>query len=119
MRQEPIMSDETTPRPAIHERHRVSVVWLVPAIAIIAAGWLGYRAMAERGPEITIALQSAEGLEAGKTRVKHRDIELGVIEALEPSADLASVTIHARMNRYAEAHLKTGTRFWVVRPRLS
>jgi paraquat-inducible protein B len=113
------MSDETGPRPATHERPRVSVVWLVPAIAIIAAGWLGYRAIAERGPEIAIALQSAEGLEAGKTRVKHREIELGVVEAIEPSIDLASVTIHARMNRYAEAHLKTGTRFWVVRPRLS
>ncbi|MDB5406195.1 MAG: pqiB [Rhodospirillales bacterium] len=113
------MSDENSPRPAIHERHRFPVVWLVPIIAIIAAGWLGYRTLSERGPEVAITLQSAEGVEVGKTKVKHRDIELGVVEALRPSADLASVTIQVRMNRYAEAHLTTGTRFWVVRPRLS
>ena len=113
------MSDHNAPQPAVHERHRFPLVWLVPIVAILAAGWLGYRTLSERGPLVAITLQSAEGLEVGKTKIKHRDIELGVVEAMAPNADLTSVTIQARMNRYAEPHLGTGTRFWVVRPRLS
>ena len=113
------MPDYKSPRPATLERHRFPLVWIVPIVALLAAGWLGYRTLSERGPLIAITLQSAEGLEVGKTRIKHRDIELGTVEAIEPSADLSSVTIQARMNRYAEPHLGAGTRFWVVRPRLS
>jgi paraquat-inducible protein B len=100
-------------------RHRFSLVWLVPIVAIAVASWLGYRALAERGTSIEITLRSAEGLEAGKTKMKHRDIELGTVEAITPSPDLSSVTVRARMNGYAKAHLVAGTRFWVVRPRLS
>ncbi len=107
------------PRATLRARRRLPLVWLVPIVAILAAGWLGYRAVLERGPLIAITLQNAEGLEVGKTKIKHRDIELGLVEAMQPSADLTSVTVQARMNRYAEAHLTTGTRFWVERPRLS
>ncbi|HEV2673023.1 MAG TPA: MlaD family protein [Aliidongia sp.] len=113
------MPEHQTPRLATHERHRFPLVWIVPIVALAAAGWLGYRTLSERGSLVAITLQSAEGLEAGKTKIKHRDIELGIVEAMEPSADLSSVTIQARMNRYAEPHLGSGTRFWVVRPRLS
>jgi paraquat-inducible protein B len=113
------MMSDSTPQPALQERHRFPLVWIVPIIAILAAGWLGYRAVADRGTLITITLKSAEGLEAGKTKIKHRDIELGTVESLTPSRDLSSVTIYARMNRYAEPLLVKGTRFWVVRPRLS
>ena len=104
---------------AAQKRHRISLIWLVPIVAIVAASWLGYRALAERGTSIEITLRSAEGLEAGKTKMKHRDIELGTVEAITPSPDLASVTVKARMNGYAKSHLVAGTRFWVVRPRLS
>ena len=104
---------------AAYERHRLPIVWLVPIIAILAAGWLGYRTLSERGPLIYITLQNAEGIEVGKTKIEHENLELGVVDAMTPSADLSSVTVEARMNRYAEPHLATGTRFWVVRPRLS
>jgi len=112
------MSEASVPS-ASRVRHRISLVWLVPIVAIVAAGWLGYRALVERGTMIEITLRSAEGLEAGKTKIKHRDIELGTVEAITPSPDLSSVTVGARMNGYASPHLVAGTRFWVVRPRLS
>ncbi len=112
------MSDGSLPSASL-KRHRISLVWLVPIIAIGVASWLGYRALAERGTVIEITLRSAEGLEAGKTKMKHRDIELGTVEAITPSPDLSSATVRARMNGYAKPHLVQGTRFWVVRPRLS
>src|SRR5712671_2298256 len=94
-------------------RHRVSIIWLLPLIAALAAGWLGWRALSERGPTITITFASVEGLEAGKTKIKHNDVELGVIESLQPSSDLSHVIATARMSKFAGAHLAEGTRFWI------
>jgi len=105
--------------PIAQHARRLPLVWLVPLVALLAAGWLGWRSWSERGPLIWINMESAEGIEAGKTKIKHHDIELGTVESIEPSADLARVTIEARMNVYAKSHLNKGSRFWVMRPRLS
>ena len=105
---------------ALRDRgRRLPWVWIVPAIALLAAAWLGVRALAEQGPRVEIAMQNAEGIEVGKTKIKHRNVELGVVEAMRPSPDLKTVTVEAQMNRYARSHLVTGTRFWIVRPRFS
>ena len=105
--------------PTAHHARRLPLIWVVPLVALLAAGWLGWRTWSERGPLIWITMQSAEGIEAGKTKIKHRDIELGTIESIEPSADLSRVTVEARMNVHATAHLNKNSRFWVMRPRLS
>jgi paraquat-inducible protein B len=104
---------------ALHRRRRFSLVWLVPLVALLAAGWMGFRTLSERGPTISITLSSAEGIEAGKTKIKHHDIELGTVEEVRPSEDLSRVTVEARMNVYAKSHLTKGSLFWVIRPRLS
>lgn len=104
---------------ATHRRRRISLVWLVPVVALLAAGWLGWRTLSERGPKISIILSGADGIEAGKTKIKHHEIELGTVESLKPSEDLSRVTVEARMNVYAKPHLTKGSRFWVMRPRLS
>ena len=109
----------TPAKSAIHVRRRVSIIWLLPFIAALAAGWLGWRTLSERGPVISISFASVEGLEAGKTKIKHNDVELGVIESLRPTSDLAHVAVIARMSKFAEGHLTEGTRFWIVRPRFS
>jgi paraquat-inducible protein B len=116
------MTEETrlaSKEPALRVRHRVSIIWLIPLIAALAAGWLGWRTLSARGPSIAIAFASADGLEAGKTKIKHDGVELGVIESLEPTPDLAHVVATARMHKFAEGHLTEGTRFWIVRPRFS
>jgi paraquat-inducible protein B len=104
---------------ASHEKRRFPLIWIVPIVAILAAGWLGWRTLAGRGPMISIMVNGAEGIEAGKTKIKHHDIELGTVESVEPAGDLKRVTVEARMNVYAKPHLTKGSRFWVVRPRLS
>ena len=112
------MPDPSDHPVARHIRH-LPLVWVVPLVALLAAGWLGWRTWSERGPLIWITMQSAEGIEEGKTKIKHRDIELGTVESIAPSPDLSRVTIEARMNVYATSHLTKGSRFWVMRPRLS
>jgi paraquat-inducible protein B len=100
-------------------RHRVSIIWLLPLVAALAAGWLGWQSLSERGPTITITFTSAEGLAAGKTKIEHNDVELGTIETIKPSSDFTHVVVTARVGKVVEDHLTTGTRFWIVRPRVS
>ncbi|WP_042444377.1 intermembrane transport protein PqiB [Azospirillum sp. B510] len=118
----PPAPDSSTPHPpevAVSTRRRLSILWLLPLVAALIAGWLGWRWLEERGPQIVITFPSGDGLEAGRTRIKHKNVELGVIEAVRLSDDLSQVIATARMDRAATRHLKEGTRFWVVAPRLS
>ncbi|HXQ52566.1 MAG TPA: MlaD family protein [Stellaceae bacterium] len=105
--------------PVMRARHRLSPIWAIPLVAFIIAGWLAYTTVSERGPTITLNFRTGEGLEAGKTRVKHNDVELGVVDKIELSPDFSHVVVTASMNKAATPHLTAGTRFWVVRPRIS
>jgi paraquat-inducible protein B len=105
--------------PEIRRRRRLSPIWILPIVAVLVATWLGYTAFADKGPTITISFGTASGLEAGKTQIKYHDIELGLVQRIEPTPDLSRVVVSAQMNKTAEPHLKEGTHFWVVRPRLS
>ena len=95
---------------------RFPLIWLVPLAAVGIAMWLGVRTLGEHGPRVTITLTSGDGLEAGRTRVMLRNVEVGMVESLELSKDLTHVVMHARIRRDFGSYLTTGTRFWVVRP---
>lgn len=121
------MSNETVepargpdiPEAVVHKRGRVSVIWVIPLVAAAIGGWLSYKAISERGPAITIAFRTAEGLEAGKTKIKYKDLEMGLVETIELTDDLSGVIVTARMAHGGERFLKEGTRFWVVRAQVS
>ena len=59
------------PEAVVHSKKHFSIVWLVPVVALLIGGWLAYKAISEKGPIITITFESAEGLEAGKTKIKY------------------------------------------------
>jgi len=58
---------------AVLQRRRFSPIWLVPLAAAVVAGWLGWKTLIERGPTIMITFESAEGIEAGRTRIMHKN----------------------------------------------
>lgn len=99
-------------------RFSISIVWLVPLIAVLIGGWLVFKAFSEKGPEISITFKSAEGLEAGKTKIRYKDVELGQISKIELSEDLSMVVVTAELVKQAESFLSVNTRFWVVRARV-
>jgi len=103
----------------VQERKGISIVWLVPLVAAAIAGWLIYTTFAEKGPTITITFETAEGLEAGKTKVKYKDIEVGSVTNIGISEDLTHVVVTAELDKELESHLSKDARFWVVRPRLT
>src|SRR5579863_5915312 len=91
-------------------------VWIVPTVAAGIVIWLAWRALADRGPEITIEFKAAEGLQAGQTKIQHRDVDVGTVESLELTKDMSRVIVHARMARSAASFLNEQTRFWLVAP---
>lgn len=121
------MSEHTPNRPVpdglpeavVSTRRHISIVWLVPLIALLIGGWLAYKALTEKGPTITITFDTAEGLEAGKTKIRFKAVEMGVVQAIELNEDLSNVIVTAELVKDAEKYLTSETLFWVVRAHLA
>ena len=111
-------SDSTVPEIEARKSRGFSLIWLVPLVALAVAAWLVYTSLSETGPTITIAFDTATGLEAEKTKIKYKDVEFGLVESVEVTDDLQQVIVTANLDKQAEPHLNENTRFWVVRPRL-
>ncbi len=98
---------------------RISIVWLIPLVALLIGVWLGYKAWSEMGSTIKITFKSAEGLVAGKTKIKYKNVEIGTVHEIELSPDMSHVVLTASMVKSADAYLTETTRFWVVRARVA
>jgi paraquat-inducible protein B len=94
------------------------MIWLVPLVAAAIAVWLAAVTLREQGPTVTITFRTAEGLEAGKTKVRYKDVEVGTVEEVRLSDDLKGVAAIAKLSKQVEPFMREGTRFWVVRPRV-
>ncbi len=109
---------EELPEIAVEKRGGIPIVWLIPLAAALIGVWLAYKTITEMGPTITITFKDGAGLEAGKTQVKYKAVEIGVVETVDISEDLSHVIVTANLSKGANAHLHENTRFWVVRPRI-
>ncbi len=108
------------PEPELRtKKQRISIVWLVPLVALAIGGWLVYKAVSEKGPIVTITFKSAAGLEAGKTKIKFKDVELGVVDSIVLSEDISHVIVKAELVKGSKNYLSQNTRFWVVRARVA
>lgn len=96
------------------------LVWIIPILALLIGGWLALQAFMDRGPDITIQFKSAEGIEAGKTHVRYKSVDIGTVKSVKLSEDGAAVLVNAEIRRDAgKRFLVEDTRFWVVRPRIA
>jgi len=96
-----------------------SPIWIIPIVALVIGLFLVYRVISETGPTITIGFKSASGIEAGKTKVKFKDVEVGEVTDVDIDSDLAAVTITVSMKNSASQYMNDKTRFWVVQPQVS
>jgi paraquat-inducible protein B len=104
---------------ARRSKWRMQLVWLVPLVAVLIAGWLAMQSIMQTGPTITISFSTGEGIEAGKTKIKFKNVDIGTIKSVALSDDHKTVLASAEMSRNASSMLVDDTRFWVVRPRIS
>jgi len=108
------------PAPTVVSRKRSlpSVVWLVPVIALAVGISLVVNSLLQAGPHITIEFRTAEGLEAGKTEVRYKEVVVGRVDAVSLSEDRKRVIASVRLARSAASLAVEDTHFWVVRPRI-
>ncbi len=97
---------------------RISPLWLVPLVAVLIGAWMGYQRLADRGPTAILRLPEAEGIEADKTLVKARNVEVGQVVDVRLSDDLSHTLVEVRLRAGAGRMLNEGTDFWVVKPRI-
>ena len=110
---------EQTPEAQIQTKRSFSIIWVVPIVALLIGGWLAFKAWSEKGPEITITFESADGLEANKTKIKYKDVEVGTVTEIRLMDNLSGVLVKAEMAKDAEAYVTEKTQFWVVRARVA
>jgi len=107
------------PRPVVKRRRvSVSLIWLIPALAAVIGLSLVINSWLQAGPEVTISFQSAEGLDAGKTPVKYKNVVIGRVSKIRLSEDRSHVLVRVALEKSAAGFATRDTRFWVVRPRI-
>jgi len=105
--------------PTISKHSGPSLVWIIPVVAALVGAWLIVKTMSEQGPVVTISFETAEGIEVGKTKVKYKNIDIGVVENLQFSEDFSHVVLTVNFSHGTESFFRRNTKFWVVRPKLS
>ena len=106
-------------RAVSRRRTHLSLVWVIPILAAVAGAWVAVARILAEGPTITITFHSAEGLEAGKTKIQYNGVDVGTITAIRLTDDHRGVVLTAQMEPKTDALLVDDTHFWVVRPRIS
>lgn len=96
---------------------RLSLVWIVPILAVIVGVSLLVNTLLQAGPEVLIEFRTAEGLEPGKTEVRYKEVVIGRVESVTLSKDHQRVLVGVRFDRSAAGIAVEDTLFWVVRPR--
>lgn len=110
---------DTVPEAVVDEEHKgFPVVWLLPLVAVIIGGWLIYKTVSETGPSITIRFETAEGIQAEKTKIRFRDVEVGKVDSITVADDISHIVVNATLVPDSEKFLTEHTRFWVVKPRI-
>ena len=105
--------------PEIEESNKfnfITSIWIVPLIALIIAGWLGYKHFAERGPEIKIIFPQNEGLIAGQSVVKFRNVPVGKVARIYPEEELGVIVVVRMNSKQSKPYLTENAKFWIVKP---
>jgi len=95
-----------------------SPVWIFPIVTALIGAWILFYHYSHQGPVVTLITTNAEGIEGGKTTIKSRSVDVGVVESATLTDDLTHVEITARLNAGMEKLLHGDSVFWVVKPQV-
>jgi paraquat-inducible protein B len=101
------------------KRSRISVIWIIPILAAIVAIGIAVQRILSEGPTIIIVFTAAEGIEAGKTFIKYKDVNIGQVKAIRLTNDYKKVEVTAKIEKHAAGLMVQDAKFWVVRPQIS
>ena len=102
----------------VHKLKSWSPVWIFPIVTALIGAWILFYHYSHQGPQVTLITTNAEGIEGGKTTIKSRSVDVGIVETAVLSDDLHHVRITARLNSGMEKLLRQDSVFWVVKPQI-
>src|SRR5436190_13767570 len=105
------------PHATARRSRRISIIWVIPLVAVAIGTWLAWDTLSKEGPRIKIPFESGEGLQAGQSQLKYKDIVFGTVKSLALSPDQTHVVVTVATTHQAGPLLTDGTIFWVVKPR--
>lgn len=108
--------------PKIEESRRFNFftsIWMIPLIALFIAAWLAYQYFSELGPEIRIVFPKNEGLQAGQSHIKYRNVPVGTVTKIELQEDGEGIVVVAQMDKTLTPFLNESSKFWIVKPEVS
>ncbi len=92
----------------------VGIVWAVPLAALLIVGFLGLRALTNRGIDVVVTFDSAAGAKPDDTKVIYQGVEAGTVTKIELNPDGRRVDMTVRMDPRSEPGLTTTTKFWLI-----
>ena len=101
------------------KRARFSVIWIIPILAAAVAIGIAVQRIVTEGPTITIVFRAAQGVEAGKTFVKYKDVTIGHVTKVDLSDTDVTVEVTAKISKRAARLMVDDAKFWVVEPRVT
>lgn len=101
------------------KRSRISIVWIIPVLAVLVGIGIAVQRIRAEGPTITIIFRAAEGIEAGKTFIKYKDVIIGQVKTVQFTEDYQNVEVTAKISKRAAGLMVEDAQFWVVRPTIS
>ncbi len=110
--------EEALPKAKVSALATISKIWIIPIVAALIGLWMIYFHFSNLGPLIEIKFKTGEGIVAGKTTIKIKNVKIGIVEKLELNKNLEGVIVTARINNQNKYLLTKGAEFWVVRPRI-
>lgn len=113
------MSEQEQPVANVKEVKTVSKIWFLPIVALFVGAWMVYYEISNKGHEIVVYFSSAEGLEAGKTKIKTRYVDVGMVTGIKLRKNQPGVEVTARVDQEAHHLLRKDTNLWIVAPRVS
>src|SRR6202522_2826849 len=115
----PNLDDLPAAVPAPSRWSRLPLIWILPAVVILAGASVVIQEILAQGSRIEIRFRNAEDLEPNTTKIRYKDVEIGDVANIHVSKDRKGVIVSATIHRDASEYLVKDTRFWVVRPRVS
>ncbi|WP_412504792.1 intermembrane transport protein PqiB [Roseovarius sp. SYSU LYC5161] len=98
---------------------RISIVWIVPAVALAVVLAIAAQTYLDRGPLVEISFENASGVKPGTTELRYRDVTVGLVEEVYFTDGLDRVLVSVRLEQEVAPYVDADAEFWVVRPQVT
>ncbi len=111
-------TDHDVVEPLLKANRKINKIWVLPIVAALIGAGMVYNEWRNRGVEIQISFETADGLAVGKTSVRYRNVEIGTVNYVGFTDQHESIIAKVEIDKSMKTLLKPDSQFWVVRPRV-